>query len=325
MKAMLKSIAASGKATTFLPDGSKFTIIVLPDKVTRNNHPMSPHSITDSLSAAGLGSKKASSLEKDADVSTDVDVDAIVRSGVQIIVVDKDIRESIGAVAVAIARAMPVYTAKSLSKKEKEAAANPGTDTGASQEHVVNVSYLTQDGEFIDDEYLNSAKAVADGVRLASKLGDMPPAELNPETYSMQCRDIVEDLQNNGHSVVMEEIVGEELEKRGYGGIYGVGMAAMVAPRIVIMTYTPEGSGDGDMESIALCGKGVVYDTGGLSLKPKSGMPGMKHGTYSQYVNEYVVTLDTHNTAQFACYACTKAIRQSIYLSCTFPDFFFFD
>lgn len=242
---------------------------------------MSPHSITDSLSATGLGSKK--SFETDADDSTIEGADAIVSSGVQIIVVDKDIRESIGAVAVAIARAMPVYTAKSLSKKEEEAAANPGS--GASEEHLVNVSYLTaQDGKFIDDEYLNSAKAVADGVRLASKLGDMPPAELTPETYSMQCRDIVEDLQKNGHSVVMEEIVGEELRERGYGGIYGVGMAAMVAPRIVIMTYTPEGSGDGDVESIALCGKGVVYDTGGLSLKPKSGMPGMKHGTYSHYV-----------------------------------------
>lgn len=236
---------------------------------------MSPHSITDSLNAAGLAStlKKTFETDADADDSTIEGADAIVSSGVQIIVVDKDIRDSIGAVAVAIARAMPVYTAKSLSKKEEEA-------SDVSEGHVVNVSYLTtQDGEltFIDDEYLNSsAKAVADGVRLAGKLGDMPPAELTPETYSMQCRYIVEDLQKNGHSVVMEEIVGEELRERGYGGIYGVGMAAMVTPRIVIMTYTPEGSGD-DVESIALCGKGVVYDTGGLSLKPKSGMPGMKH------------------------------------------------
>jgi leucyl aminopeptidase len=295
MEAMLKSIGKSGKATTFLPDGSKFTIIILPDEVTRNNHPMSPHSITDSLNAAGLAStlKKTFETDADADDSTIEGADAIVSSGVQIIVVDKDIRDSIGAVAVAIARAMPVYTAKSLSKKEEEA-------SDVSEGHVVNVSYLTtQDGEltFIDDEYLNSsAKAVADGVRLAGKLGDMPPAELTPETYSMQCRYIVEDLQKNGHSVVMEEIVGEELRERGYGGIYGVGMAAMVTPRIVIMTYTPEGSGD-DVESIALCGKGVVYDTGGLSLKPKSGMPGMKHGMYSHYARYMNMLLhcDTHH------------------------------
>lgn len=52
-------------------------------------------------------------------------------------------------------------------------------------------------------------------------------------------------------------------------------MAAGVAPRIVIVTYTPDV--DTAVESVALCGKGVCYDTGGLSLKPKTGMPGMKH------------------------------------------------
>ena len=48
---MMKSIGKTGKATTFLPDdsGSKFTLILLPEKVTRNNHPLSPHTITDSL------------------------------------------------------------------------------------------------------------------------------------------------------------------------------------------------------------------------------------------------------------------------------------
>ena len=46
-------------------------------------------------------------------------------------------------------------------------------------------------------------------------------------------------------------------------------------PRLVVMSYTPAGE---SLEHIALCGKGVCYDTGGLSLKPKTGMPGMKHG-----------------------------------------------
>ena len=84
MEAMLKSIGKSGKATTFLPDGSKFTIIILPDEVTRNNHPMSPHSITDSLNAAGLAStlKKTFETDADADDSTIEGADAIVSSGV---------------------------------------------------------------------------------------------------------------------------------------------------------------------------------------------------------------------------------------------------
>ena len=211
---------------------------------------MSPHTITDSLNAGGALLKGG-------------------KEGCQIIVIEQDIEKSMGAVAVAIARAMPVYISKSLSKKEEDG-------TG---EHLVNVSYYTEEGKVVQDEDLNSAaKAGADGVRLAGRLGDMPPAELNPETYSKECMDIVEGLQAKGHQVEMEEIVGEELREKGYGGIFGVGMAAAVPPRMVILTYTPEGGSDVDMESIALCGKGVVYDTGGLSLKGKAGMCGMKHG-----------------------------------------------
>jgi len=262
MEAMLKSIGKSGKTTTFLPDGSKFTLILLPDKVTRNNHYMSPHTITDSLNVGG-------SLLKGG------------KDGCQIIVVDQDIEESVTAVAVAIARAMPVYTSKSLSnKQQQDANCADEAAAGGGYLHLVNVSYYTElnEGKVVQDEDLNSAaKAVADGVRLAGRLGDMPPAELDPETYSKECMEIVEGLIAKGHQVEMEEIVGEELRDQGYGGIYGVGMAAIVPPRMVILTYTPEGGGDDDLENVALCGKGVVYDTGGLSLKGKAGMCGMKH------------------------------------------------
>jgi probable aminopeptidase NPEPL1 len=72
--------------------------------------------------------------------------------------------------------------------------------------------------------------------------------------------------------VTFTEIVGNDLMEGGYGGLYGVGKAATHQPRLVILEYVP-GSYD---ETIALVGKGIVYDTGGLSLKSKDGMPGMK-------------------------------------------------
>lgn len=246
IEGMLESIKDSGKATTFLPanstSGKKLTIVALPnkEKITRNNHPFSPHSISDSL--AGIKGEN-----------------------VQIHVIDPDIENNMGAAAVAIARAMPLYSSKSSFKKNK------------GNEKKVSVSFHNGDCESVESEELwNGARAVAEGVRLSARLGDMPPAELSPEAYSTECRRIAEELKANGADVTIEEIVGEQLQEKGYGGIYGVGMGARCPPRMVIMTYTPQG-GEEEVENIALCGKGVVYDTGGLSLKPKTGMCGMKH------------------------------------------------
>lgn len=58
---------------------------------------------------------------------------------------------------------------------------------------------------------------------------------------------------------------GEELNSRGFGGIYGVGKAAVVPPALAVLSYMPEGA----TQTIAWVGKGIVYDTGGLSIKGK--------------------------------------------------------
>lgn len=55
------------------------------------------------------------------------------------------------------------------------------------------------------------------------------------------------------------------MKKKGLGGIYGVGKASIVAPALAVLSYTPLGA----TETIAWVGKGIVYDTGGLSMKDK--------------------------------------------------------
>lgn len=60
-------------------------------------------------------------------------------------------------------------------------------------------------------------------------------------------------------------ISGEDLKEKGFGGIYGVGKASSVAPALAVLSYTPFGA----IETIAWVGKGIVYDTGGLSIKGK--------------------------------------------------------
>eukprot|EP01084_Bolivina_argentea_P186454 321389_1 len=60
-------------------------------------------------------------------------------------------------------------------------------------------------------------------------------------------------------------IEGEALREQGYGGLYGVGKAAEFPPALVTLTYKPKVASK--KEKIALVGKGVVYDTGGLAIK----------------------------------------------------------
>ena len=75
-------------------------------------------------------------------------------------------------------------------------------------------------------------------------------------------------------------IRGEDLAAKGFGGIFGVGKAAIHPPALVVLSHKPSGA----TESIAWVGKGIVYDTGGLSIKTKVGvMMARKVGAMRSY------------------------------------------
>jgi probable aminopeptidase NPEPL1 len=70
-------------------------------------------------------------------------------------------------------------------------------------------------------------------------------------------------------------IRGTDLQERGFGGLWGVGKAAPHPPALVILEHCPEGVSE-TSPSVCMVGKGIVFDTGGLSIKPTAGMCGMK-------------------------------------------------
>jgi len=77
----------------------------------------------------------------------------------------------------------------------------------------------------------------------------------------------------------MEVIQGEKRREKGYGGLYNVGKAATKdPPALVVLTkrFQSEHDNDDEAEAVTLVGKGIVYDTGGLSLKISGGMVRMK-------------------------------------------------
>ena len=112
------------------------------------------------------------------------------------------------------------------------------------------------------------AKLVVDMGREAARLVDMPTEELTTAQFVKEARKLIRAIPN----VKTRVIVGEDLAKQGLGGIYGVGKAAVVAPRLLIMDYRPPKA----KRTVALVGKGVVYDTGGLHIKGRGSMESMK-------------------------------------------------
>ncbi|XP_049724902.1 probable aminopeptidase NPEPL1 isoform X2 [Elephas maximus indicus] len=106
-----------------------------------------------------------------------------------------------------------------------------------------------------------------EGVRLAARIVDTPCNEMNTDTFLEEIKKVGKDL-----GITPAIIRDEELKTRGFGGIYGVGKAALHPPALAVLSHTPEGA----TQTIAWVGKGIVYDTGGLSIKGKTTMPGMK-------------------------------------------------
>ena len=151
------------------------------------------------------------------------------------------------AAGLAVARALPDYSHKSTAAEPRE----------------VFVAVLPAEGEAPDTKRLQVA---ADAVRQAAALVDAPTNALHTDTFVELARATATAV---GAQVTV--LQGEQIPQAGLGGLWGVGKAATHGPALVILEHRGTGG-----ETIALVGKGIVYDTGGLSIKGKAHMPGMK-------------------------------------------------
>lgn len=114
---------------------------------------------------------------------------------------------------------------------------------------------------------LERAEIIAEAVNYARDLVNTPPSALPPEEIAQQAIDAVRKLP-----VGVEVWDEESLARDEFGGILAVGQGSANPPRLIRMEYAPKGA----KRSIALIGKGVTFDSGGLSLKPPKAMETMK-------------------------------------------------
>ncbi len=114
---------------------------------------------------------------------------------------------------------------------------------------------------------LRRARAVADAVALVRDLVNTPPNDLYPAELAARGAAAGEKLG------LTTEILDEDaLASGGYGGILAVGSGSTRKPRLLRLTYT----GNGARKKIALVGKGITFDSGGISIKPAAKMEDMK-------------------------------------------------
>ncbi len=204
----------------------KFVLGVLPDQVSRHNSPARAEAVRRfAVACEGESGKRAMLMLLDS-------------------------REHSAAVYNALAKGMPVFSAKSERKKDDAVA------------QVLAVC----DGRALPAS--DSEQEIVRMTRLASRLVDTPPAVLTTAEFAREAKAALRGLRG----VRVQEIVGDRLLRVGLGGIHAVGRAAVTSPRLLVATFAPPRA----RGHIALVGKGVVYDTGGLHLKARGAMEGMK-------------------------------------------------
>ncbi|MEY8566668.1 leucyl aminopeptidase [Corynebacteriaceae bacterium 7-707] len=114
------------------------------------------------------------------------------------------------------------------------------------------------------------ACAAIEAVTCARDLVNAPANVLYPESYAR----VIADLSTRA-GLEVEILDEEELREQGFGALVGVGQGSPRPPRLVRVTYRPEQAGDAGVPHVALVGKGVTFDTGGISLKPSPHMGNM--------------------------------------------------
>ncbi|VDM92702.1 unnamed protein product, partial [Onchocerca ochengi] len=154
----------------------------------------------------------------------------------------------------AIARCYPLY--------------NRLTEHSVKLENI-QIEIIVTDGEKLTDRDLLFLQTLTESIRNTARLIDMPYNELNTEQFIAEATELISTLPKIQSTIIK----GNDLLKKGFGGIYHVGKASASPPIFACFSHKPPNA----TTTYAMVGKGIVYDTGGTQIKTKNLMPGMKN------------------------------------------------
>ncbi len=136
------------------------------------------------------------------------------------------------------------------------------------KEHLKTLTVASAHAVKARKAYL-SLDCIADGVFLTRDLVSEPPNIIYPETLAQQCN----TLKSLG--VKVEILDEKQMKKLGMGALLGVAQGSAKPGRLVTLSWQGNASAK-DKRPVAFIGKGVTFDTGGISIKPAAGMEDMK-------------------------------------------------
>ena len=115
---------------------------------------------------------------------------------------------------------------------------------------------------------LDSGRILGEGINLTRRLVNEPPDQIHPESFADSAKKVADEC-----GLEIEIWDQQKLESERCGALLAVAQGSVRPPRLVIMGHNGGKPGDAPL---ALVGKGVTFDSGGLSLKPSDGMKTMK-------------------------------------------------
>ncbi len=137
-------------------------------------------------------------------------------------------------------------------------------DDEESDGHLEEISVV---GDSEIAEAVEASRVAAEAENFARELQDLPSNVVTPSYLAGRANAIAEE-----HSNVSCEVMGrEQIKEKGMGGLVAVSQGTAEEPQLIVLRY--EGGGD---ETLGLVGKGVTFDTGGISIKPAASMQEMK-------------------------------------------------
>ncbi|HZM35813.1 MAG TPA: leucyl aminopeptidase [Burkholderiales bacterium] len=119
---------------------------------------------------------------------------------------------------------------------------------------------------------LKEAAATADGMALARTLGNLPPNICTPAHLAEEAGKIAKQFK-----LPLEVLERRDMEKLGMGALLAVARGSHQPPKLIVLRYNGAPKGKKARAPLALVGKGITFDTGGISLKPAGEMDEMKY------------------------------------------------
>ena len=139
---------------------------------------------------------------------------------------------------------------------------------------TLKVEIVDADGKQIKalDRGLCNGAVIGRAQSYARTIANRPANVINPPTLAKEAKDMARGLKGLSCTVFDEK----QLKAHKMGGILAVGAGSHSAPRLIVLKYTPAKSPAKKLPKVALVGKAVTFDSGGISIKPSANMDQMK-------------------------------------------------